>query len=44
MPRLLYPQGKMFQYLMERKLGGPQSWYRYCGENKNLLLLLRIKP
>jgi hypothetical protein len=31
MPRLLYPQGKSPQYLLDRRLGGSQSlsgWFR----------------
>jgi hypothetical protein len=34
MPLPLHPQ-----YLMERRLGGPQSQYGSCGEEKNLALL-----
>jgi hypothetical protein len=27
-----------------RKLAGPQDWFQYCEEERNLLLLLRIEP
>jgi hypothetical protein len=25
-PRLLYPQGKILRYSLDRRLGGPQNW------------------
>jgi hypothetical protein len=42
-PSPLYPQGKCPQYPLIRRLGGPQSQCRYCGEDRNLALL-GIKP
>jgi hypothetical protein len=32
------------QYLLDRRLGGSQSQSGYCGEEKNLLSVLGIKP
>jgi hypothetical protein len=34
-PRPLYPHGKKPWYLLDRRLGGPQSRYGGCGEEKN---------
>jgi hypothetical protein len=34
-PRPLYPQKKGPRYPLGRKLGGPQSWSRRGGEEKN---------
>jgi hypothetical protein len=35
-PRMMYP--------LDKWLGGPQSQFDHCGEEKNLLLLLGIEP
>jgi len=40
----LFPQGKSPQYLLDRRLGGPQSHYGHGGEEKNLQPLPGIKP
>jgi hypothetical protein len=37
------PGGKSPQYPWDRRLGGPHSWLRHCGEEKNLALP-GIKP
>jgi hypothetical protein len=37
-PRPLYPGGNRPWYLLDRRLGGPQSRSRPCGEEKNLAL------
>jgi hypothetical protein len=34
-PQPLYPQGKSPWYPLDRKLGGPQSWYECGVEEKN---------
>jgi hypothetical protein len=34
-PRPLYPQGKNPWYPLNRRLGGPQSRFGHCGEEKN---------
>jgi len=35
MPHLLYSQGKNPWYLLDMRLGGPQSWSGHGGEEKN---------
>jgi hypothetical protein len=37
-PWPLYPQGKSPSYLLGRKLGGPQNWSGWCGEEKFMTL------
>jgi hypothetical protein len=34
-PRPLYPQGKIPYYLLDRRLGGPESRFGRGGEEKN---------
>jgi hypothetical protein len=34
-PQLLYPQGKSPWYPLDRRLGGPQSRFGRCGEERN---------
>jgi len=34
MPQLLYFEGKIPQYPLDRRLGGPQSWSEHSGEEK----------
>jgi hypothetical protein len=41
---LLYPWGKTNQYPVNRRLGGPQTWFGHFVEETNLLPLLGIKP
>jgi hypothetical protein len=33
-PATLYPRGKGSRYPLDRRLGGPQSWYGYKGQTK----------
>jgi len=40
----LYTQGKSPWYPLERRLGGPQSWYGCSGVQKNSQPLLKLKP
>jgi hypothetical protein len=42
--RPLYPQGKSRWYPLDRRLGGPQSWYGRGGEEKNSQPLPGLKP
>jgi hypothetical protein len=42
--QLLYLQGMKLWWQMDRKLCGLQSLSGHCGEDKNALVLLRIKP
>jgi len=42
-PQLLYPQGKSPQYLLNRRLGGPQNHPGHSGEEKNSQPPLGIK-
>jgi hypothetical protein len=46
-PTALYPAalylGKEPQYLLDRRLGAPQSWSGYCGIEKNLLSMPGIE-
>jgi hypothetical protein len=44
MPQPLNPQGKIYQYLMDRRLGGLQSWSGCGGKEENIpsLILLGI--
>jgi hypothetical protein len=37
MLQLLYSQGKILWYLLDRQLGGPQSWSGCKSEEKNLI-------
>jgi hypothetical protein len=41
---LLYPHRPLPSDTHWMGLAGPQVWFEYCGEEKNLLLLLRIEP
>jgi hypothetical protein len=41
---LLYPQGDISGYSLDRRLGGPHSCSVHYGEKINLLLLLEIEP
>jgi len=43
MPPPLYPQGKSSSYLLDRRLGSPQSWTGHGVEEKNSQPLLGIK-
>jgi hypothetical protein len=43
-PRLLYPQGKIPSYPLDRKLGGPQSRAGSGGEKKNSQHLPGLEP
>jgi len=43
MPWVLYSQGKSTQYLLDRRLGGPQSCIGHSGEEKNNQPLLEIE-
>jgi hypothetical protein len=43
MTQLLYPQGEIPWYPLDRRLGGPQSWSGRGGEEKNPQLLLELK-
>jgi hypothetical protein len=43
MLQLLYSQGKSPQCLLDRRLGGPQSWSGCSGEEKDSQLLLGFK-
>jgi hypothetical protein len=36
--------GRSTQYLFNRRLDGPQSWFGHFGEELNLLHLLLFKP
>jgi len=36
--RLLYPWGRSLCYPLNRKLGEPQRWSKYFGNDKNLSL------
>jgi hypothetical protein len=38
------PQPLEPQYTLNKTLGGPQSWFAFCGEKKHLLLLMGIEP
>jgi len=42
--QLLYSQGRSPWYLLDRRLGGPQSSSGHGGEEKNSQFLLGIKP
>jgi hypothetical protein len=44
MPWIIYPPGKCHWYPVDRKLGGPQSWYGSRRVEKNSLPMLGIKP
>jgi hypothetical protein len=39
----LFPLGNIFLFPVDAKLGGPQRWSGYFGENKNLLSLWGIE-
>jgi len=43
MPQLLYPQ-EMTRYLLNKRLGGPESGSERFGDEKNLLLLPGFEP
>jgi hypothetical protein len=32
------PRGNRARFPLDRRLGGPQSWSRRCGEEKNLAM------
>jgi hypothetical protein len=42
--RPIYRYGKNSRYPLDRRLGGPQTWYEYCRVEKNLLPLSGIEP
>jgi hypothetical protein len=44
MPQQLHLWGNNPQYLLGRRLGGPQSQFGHCGEGGNILHLLGIEP
>jgi hypothetical protein len=43
-PRLLFPQGKSTWCLLNRRLGGLQSWSGRGGEEKNIQPVLGLEP
>jgi len=43
-PAALYHRGKDLLYLLDRRLGGPRSWYEHRRYRKNPLPLSAIEP
>jgi len=44
MPWPLYSWGNSPQCLLDRRLGGPQNWFGYGGEEKNFPPLPDMEP
>jgi hypothetical protein len=43
-PQPLYPQGKNSWYVLDRRLGEPQSWSGRSGEERNFKPLPGLEP
>jgi hypothetical protein len=43
-PRSIYPLGSSPRHLLDKRLGGPQSWSGHCGGKKSIFPLPEIEP